>query len=65
VLFSICVGDVASEPDGCLDFGVNSVPNAVFYSVENFRGKLRAVFDRFESWGDSPSSRNLIQYLFW
>lgn len=42
-VFMICTSDVVSDPRGALDFGECSVPMAVFYSVENFRGKLGLV----------------------
>lgn len=44
-IFIVCTGDVAASPppDGFLDFGECSVPMSVFYSVENFRGKLALI----------------------
>lgn len=42
-IFTICIGDVALLSGGGLDFGDASAETAVFYSVENFRGKLGLV----------------------
>lgn len=39
-LFTVCTHDVSARPDGGLDFGSASVPTAVFFAVESFRGKL-------------------------
>ena len=41
-IFMVCTSDVVPMRHG-LDFGECAVPNAVFYSVENFRGKLALI----------------------
>jgi hypothetical protein len=41
-VFEICAGPVSTRPDGGHWF-LDSVPSAVFYSVENFRGKLSLI----------------------
>ncbi len=42
-IFMVCTSDVAAYPDGGLNFMDASVPQAVFYAVESFRGKLNLV----------------------
>lgn len=42
-IFLVCTSDVASDPGGGLNFMDSTVGNHVFYSVENFRGKLNLV----------------------
>lgn len=42
-IFMVCTSDVVADQEGGLDFGEASVPQAVFYAVESFRGKLNLV----------------------
>lgn len=39
-IFTVCSGSVVAMNRGGLDFGNSSVPMAVFFSLESFRGKL-------------------------
>lgn len=42
-IFTVCVTPCPSRPDGITSFIDFQVPTAIFYSVENFRGKLGLV----------------------
>lgn len=42
-IFMVCTSPVIAYPNGGINFGNSSVPTAVFYAVENFRGKLALI----------------------
>jgi hypothetical protein len=53
-IYMVCAGTVDARPRGGLEYIDSQVPTAVFYSVENFRGKLAlvdaAISNRFIRW---------------